>query len=66
MKELLYLDQQRFDRYSAQAVPALSKVEKTKELGAEFSLTGPKRRSARRSAYVLSRTSRGWTRFGMR
>jgi hypothetical protein len=30
MRELLYLDQQRFDRYSAQATPSLAKVEKTK------------------------------------
>jgi hypothetical protein len=42
MQEILYIDHQRFERYSAQAVPSLSKVEKTKELGAEFSITGPK------------------------
>lgn len=42
MKELLYLDRDRFERYSAQATPSLSKVEKTRELGAEFGITGPK------------------------
>ena len=42
MKEILYLDRKRFDSYSAQAAPSLAKVEKTKEFGAEFAITGPK------------------------
>jgi hypothetical protein len=42
MKELLYLDRDRFDQYSAQATPSLATIEKTKELAAEFSITGPR------------------------
>ena len=42
MKEVLFVDDARLDRYAEQVNPSLTAIDKAKKFGFELSITGPK------------------------